>query len=420
MGASHTLLMDIQKPSAPSLKYRLLSILLFIPWVLFAFWHAYQHRNLSYLKHRLGFVKRQKADIWLHASSVGEVNLIRTLSIELAKEHSILVTTFTATGMRNAQRIFKNTGINVSVIPIDLFIPITSFFSAVSPKISLVAETEIWPELLFQAKKHQSELLHINARLSNKTLKTSGFKQEILKQALRNFSHHYVRNEVDANNFASLEVDQKKISVMGNLKFSQFNQIEDKIKEEITRPYVLLASSHDNEEQLITDFWVGLKTPPLLVIAPRHPDRAKVIIAHLKTLNVNYSVRSHQQPITTDTQVYLADTFGEMGLWFSHCQFVIMGGSFVDIGGHNLLEPAFFERCVVTGPSDTNIKEDIEFLKQHDGVIQVQSVDELKSCVNQLLENEEEIKMIGMNSKLAVSQQQTIIPDYVTAIQSYF
>lgn len=414
------LIMEVQKPLAPSFKYRLLSTLLFIPWVLLAFWHAYQYKNLSFLKHRLGFAKRQKSDIWFHASSVGEVNLIRTLSLELAKKHSILVTTFTATGMQNAQHIFNNTSINVSVIPIDFLITADSFFHAVSPKLSLIAETEVWPELLFQAKKYQSTLLHINARLSNKTLKVRGFKQDLMQQTLTYFSHHYVRNETDANNFSSLQVGQKKISIIGNLKFVQLNQPENTITNEISRPYVLLASSHENEEQQIIELWMNLELPPLLVVAPRHPHRANKIITHLKTLSVNSSVRSRKQAITSETQVYLADTLGEMNLWFSHCQFVIMGGSFVEIGGHNLLEPAFHGCCVVTGPSASNIKEDIDFLKQHNAVIHVQSTEELKDCVNDLLKNKEETKKIGSNAKVAVNQQQTIVLNYITAIQGYF
>ncbi|MBL7002396.1 MAG: glycosyltransferase [Gammaproteobacteria bacterium] len=405
----------------PSLFYRLLSILLLFVWLIHAILHALKFKQFSYISQRLGFTTKTTDDalIWVHAASVGEVNLMYPLCQSLIdKKHRLLITTSSATGLQQVKKLFS-ASLQSQIIPID-FLPISKLFIARNNiKLALIAETELWPETLYQTAKNSIPILHINARLSKKSRQAPLLIRQTLKNTLQYFSHHFVRYPTDVNHFKSMAVKNDKITVMGNLKYVQTADKHEMPPNLVGQEYLLAASTREGEEQLITKLLHNNTHWPLLVIAPRHPKRAKQILMSLEPYQLNIAQRSKADKITSETQVYLADTLGEMAALFQHAHLVVMGGSFTDVGGHNLLEPIALGKATITGPSDFNIKQDVDELKQQHAIIQVFTKAELETRINQLLNNDIECKKLGNNGKNFIASKQMILQDYLEKINTY-
>lgn len=413
----------VQRINPPALLYRLLSPLILIFWVFHAIVHGFKYKEWRYLPQRLGFSSTcRKNTIWLHASSVGEVNLIKPLCEQLiANNHSLTITTFTASGLQRANTLFASQA-DIMCIPIDCW-PISWFFAQrLKPKCSLIAETELWPETLYQFAKLNTPLIQINARLSNKSLHAPKVVYSLLAQTLSYFTVHLTRYNEDIQNFIAMGVNANKIQVMGNLKSAQSLQTHrhDNL---IKQPYLLFASTHEGEETSFCSFLLNKQLDfPLLVIAPRHPNRLDQILKSLLDLGLSKSdiaVRSRNEAIQPHTKLYLADTFGELTSLYYHAQIVIMGGSFTDIGGHNVLEPAALGACIITGPSDANIKHDISALKQHSAIIQVSNIDELATQISHFLSHQDAQIQQGKNAEAFVKNTQEVLTIYTSKIEDY-
>lgn len=404
--------------SRPLLRYRFLSILLFFFWVFHALWHAIINRQPSYVWQRFGLHNKSKPQaIWMHASSVGEVELLKPLLEYYQSNQTIVLTTFTATGYQHALRILPQT-IQTRILPID-FYPISRlFFDRYSFKLGIIAETELWPETIYQARQSHIPLLQINARLSEKSLQTPRWIRPVLEHTLRYFERHLTRSEQDKSLFISMGVEPSHIKVAGNLKYARPDELRP-LENLIGRPYILFASTHNPEEKLFAELMQLLDRSELTVIAPRHPARAREILKSLKTLTLNIKQRSLSESITDDTQLYLADTLGELKALMAHATLVVMGGSFAPIGGHNILEPARLGKAIITGPSDDNIKQDISFLRLHEAIIQVDDIDKLGNEITRLLDQPEQLDRLAKQSAQVVHQQNHVLDNYLKIIGSY-
>ncbi len=395
-------------------RYRVISLILLPFWLLHASWLALRYRSLDYLTQRLGFSQPNRdEDIWIHASSVGEVALVKPLIESLYKHYPLHLTTFTITGYLHARAQIP--GISISVLPID-FWPISRHFMRASrPKLGLIAETELWPETLYQAKRAGVKLLQINARLSKKTVDAPALLLPVLKQTLGYFDLVLTRSDSDKANFLQMGVAADKLLVAGNLKFAASSE-QQEYPCLIERPYLLFASTHQPEELCFAELRKEFPQQPLWVLAPRHPKRADEILRSLKPLHLNIAQRSTGQPIDDTTDIYLADTLGELKALMAHAHLVVMGGSFNNTGGHNLLEPAALGKAVITGPSDSNICNDIEYLQSHQAILQVSDIDQLKLSLEQLLARPEQIEQMAQAAQHAVQEQASILTRYLDLI----
>ena len=402
----------------PGFGYRLLALPLSLFWILHALKHGFKHGLRHYLSMRMfGLQGGSEERIWVHASSVGEVHAVTPLVQALMQRgESILFTSFTATGYRAIQEIFSDS-IRSCVIPFDQYWPCRRFFRQHRLKLGLVTETELWPELLYQARSHGIELLLINARLSKKSLGTGNFVRALLSTTLGYFTQILTRSKSDNEAFTRLGVSADRIRIIGNLK-SHVTVTHDQTRL-IERDYVILASSHAGEEE---QFLVARPEEfghCLLVLAPRHPDRGAAIRAQLEQLGMTYSVRSEGQAIGPDTEVYLADTLGELPALMAHARIVVMGGSFDSTGGHNLNEPASLGRAIITGPSDSNIVEDIKMLGAGQGVLQVENMDACWAAVVELLKHPERAEALGQEAQSQLARQPDVIQQYMAAIDNW-
>ncbi|MFT5226306.1 MAG: 3-deoxy-D-manno-octulosonic-acid transferase [Polaribacter sp.] len=407
------------RPKSPGISYRLLSLLLLPIWIFHAISHGRKNNVRHYYRLRCFGKQNQNRQrrVWVHASSVGEVESISPLVEDiLGRGELVLFTSFTATGYSTIQNNFAGR-VDASIIPIDFIVPCWRFFRQQSIKCCLLMETELWPELLFQAARKRIPIIQVNARLSDKSLKAPLFIRSQLRRTLDYLTLHLTRYDSDKTDLIALGALPQNIRIIGNLKTRQPDSI--KTDRPIVRPYLLLASSHANEE---FDFLQQRPAPYqsyLIVIAPRHPKRTDDIQQQLNLLGIKYAVRSLSQPITKDTEVYLADTLGELKQFMAHTQVVVMGGSFDQTGGHNLIEPAYFGCAIITGPSDSDIQHDIALLGQEHGVLQVDDMAECWDKVDDLIRNPAKAEALGANAKQAVLRQSNIGKAYLAEIVPY-
>jgi 3-deoxy-D-manno-octulosonic-acid transferase len=393
-------------------------LLLYPFWILHAIQHGMRHRQRDYFRMRLcGFRSQAGEQVWVHASSVGEVRAVAPLvKALLAAGENILFTSFTATGYAAIRSRFS-TSLSSGVIPVDSFWHCRSFFRNHRVKLGLVMETELWPELLQQARAQRIELLLINARLSAKTLRRGRLVRAILRSTLGCFDRILARNRSDRAALLELGARPERVDVVGNLKL--LRTPAEPRQRLVERDYLLLASSHDDEEQLLLRSRPAGLESPLLVLAPRHPRRRARIEQQIAALGLNYAVRSRGEAISADTEVYLADTLGELEALMAHARVVVMGGSFDNTGGHNLIEPARLGCAIITGPSDANIVADIELLGNGSGVLQVTSIEDCWQRIAELLRDPARATALGREARARLAAQPDVIEQYLAEIRPY-
>lgn len=262
----------------------------------------------------------------------------------------------------------------------------------------------------------------INARLSQKTINTGPWIRKLYRQALQQVDHILCRSQQDQQLFLQLGATESQTETLGNLKFAAPDSTVSKTVDHFTeRRFVLVASTHDDEELQIARLWQSLQPQQhLLVIAPRHPERTAAIMEQLKPLGLNIAIRSQQQSINHDTEIYLADTLGELTGFMQQAELVIMGGSFIRHGGQNLLEPARLQKPIIVGPYMHNFRAEVELFIEHDACIQVEDIHELGTTLQRLISDETRRQQLGNNAKQLMSQEETIDQRYAQTIITYY
>lgn len=404
-------------PRPPGLLYRLLSLPLLLFWLAHAIAHGRKHGLPEYAALRRAAPNPAADDvtIWVHASSVGEVRCAAPLvQALLERGERIWFTCFTATGYAAIGREFGER-VARDVIPLDFVPACRRFFNAGKPRLGLIVETELWPELLYQARLRGIPLLLVNARLSAKSADAGFPFRNWLRSTLAYFDRILARNSVDCDRFREFGVDPARIEIIGNLK--SLGASNSECERLVEGDYLLLASSHADEERRFMQARPEALRSRLVVIAPRHPDRAPEIEAALEPLGLRCARRSRGDRITAETDVYIADTLGELKSLMAFAQVVVMGGSFDATGGHNLIEPAALGCATLTGPSDSNIRDDIQMLG--DGVIQVGDLGQCWRVIGELLQDAPRRAAIGETARQRLAAQPDIVARYLAALTPY-
>ena len=399
--------------------YRLLNFLLIPLTFSYLCWKAFRHRQTRYLQQRLGIGLGgiPQNCLWLHCASVGEVNTALPLLRELHQrnpQHNFLITTNTPTGAEIVHRQ-QQPYLFHAYLPFDWLLSVTLFVSSVKPVALCVLETELWPNLFSVCHSRKVPIIIVNGRLSPKTTSTYKWVRKVLGQLLLLTEHIYARSVADQAAFIKLGANKHKVTLIGNLKYSPpaIHAIE---KPQLDNEYVVAASTHEDEEIQILKCWLKLNRKELLVIAPRHPERREEIIKQLNSLTTSIAVRSRNQAITAATRIYLLDSVGELNNWFAGAKLVIMGGSFIPRGGHNLLEPAHFGKAVIFGPFMDNFHEEARLMLSKHAAVQVASVDKLCEQLQHFLAKPEALQSLENNVQEATSDFRHIVDDYADII----
>ncbi len=406
----------------PPLRYRFLIALLSPLLGVLVLCKAWQLRNRRFALQRLGYGYQSCSDkpLWVHCASVGEVTaalpLIKRLKLD-NPETQVLVSTTTPTGADTVDKQSMD-GVKHVFLPLDTRHAVKRFYAAHHPSALVLMETELWPNLINVAAQMQLPVVIVNGRLSQKTLSAPDWFKVVYRQTLSKVTSVLAKSESDANGFAQLGASKDKISVVGNLKFASVPANNSAGPCDVKRSFWLAASTHDDEEAQLCAAVIEAGEPEkLLVIAPRHPERSAKIQQALYALNINLAVRSKNQEVTSDTQVYLADKLGEMNMWLSHAEVVFMGGSLVPVGGHNLLEPAAAALPIVSGPHLNNFQEEADLLLATGNLQQAGTAEEVIAMVADLISQPQQRKQLGQAGRAAVLIKADVLQHYIEALR---
>ncbi|MFV1985414.1 MAG: 3-deoxy-D-manno-octulosonic acid transferase [Thiohalomonadales bacterium] len=405
-------------------RYKLLLFIFFIPLVIYTLWQSLRAFEFRYFLQRLTifFSSNVKPKgIWIHAASVGEVNAVIPLILKIHEENPEQSITLTSNTVTSASIVKKQLPQSVQhyYFPLDYSWAVKRIINKINPKTLFIVETEFWPNLYIHVHRKNIPLIIINGRISEKTLHAKNWVKNIYAKILPLVTKVYARSETDQSRFMELGLNSDKIDVLGNIKFSAINaqQIE---AINLNRSYVLAASTREDEEQLIVKAWLKARhNDKLLVIVPRHPNRLTEILTQLSPFKLNIAVRSKKDPVTTSTHIYIADTIGELKQFIAGAEFVLMGGSFVKKGGHNILEVAQLGKAVIFGPDMRSFKDEAELFLQYKVGIQCTS-DELSEIFNLLILDVRYKHDIEKNALTLIEKNKDIINNYYALIQQYF
>ena len=347
------------------------------------------------------FTKPTPNGVIVHAASVGEViaatPLIKAIQVRYPKL-PITITTVTPTGSARVKDAFGES-VSHFYLPYDLPDAINRFIDFVQPKLMIVIETELWPNLIARFHQRNIPFIVANARLSPRSAKRYGWIKRALKGTWQRINMILAQDKVSEQRYLDLGYPHEKLVNTGNLKFDLeiTEHIRKKVFEtvealNISKRLVWIAgSTHEGEEKMILNAHQELikKYPDLLLIlVPRHPERFNQVEELIQKSGLSYRKRSQFEPLEQTTQVLLGDTMGEMMVLYGLAEIAFVGGSLVKHGGHNPLEPIAFELPVISGVHTYNIPEIFAKLRSVHGVIEVESSAEaLAQTVAFLLEN---------------------------------
>ncbi|MBO6826220.1 MAG: 3-deoxy-D-manno-octulosonic acid transferase [Sneathiella sp.] len=380
------------------------------------------------LDERMGEPSRNRPTgevIWIHAASVGEsISVLPLIEVLLAQksDRNILLTTGSVTSANLMEDRLPSGAIH-QFVPIDTKSAVHGFLNHWQPQIAIWTESEIWPNLITETARREIPMMLINARMTEQSFsmwrKTGG----LIKRLLRKFDYIHAQSQLAADRLEYLGA--KDIEVLGNLKFCSpplpFNNelYRQMLSQTERRKVWLAASTHKGEEAIVAESHLNLKKSfknLLTIIVPRHPERADEIASKLGEAGFNVSRRSQRQEITPETDIYLADTMGEMGLFYRIADVVFVGGSLVDKGGQNPLEPARLNSAIMFGPHMSNFNEIATDLMQNQAALQVKDGSELTTATYNLLS---EVKIRGALAERAdqvVKSGETVLGTLVVEI----
>ena len=372
--------------------------------------------------------------VWIHAASVGEVQAIVPVIEDLLAwqpECPVVVTTLTPAGRdRVAERLGER--VHHCYLPLDLPGAVRRFLAQLRPRLGIIVEMELWPELLAAARSRGLAMHLVNARLSATTLRRYQRLHGLFREALSSFEHIAAQTDADRNRLMTLGAPPERVTVSGNIKFDQpldHDQLEagEQLRRQLgtDRPIWVAASTREGEEeQALTAFARVREDLPKagLILVPRHPQRFDGIARLVAERGYRLQRRSNNQPPDAATDVYLGDSVGEMGHYLTAGDVVFVGGSLVPVGGHNLLEPAAIGRPVIVGPHRFNFTAVADLLESNAALVTVHDAAELAAAVTDLLTDEYRRHEMAMAAQRCVTAnqgaRQRLLERLKTAIQN--
>jgi 3-deoxy-D-manno-octulosonic-acid transferase len=370
---------------------------------------------------RLGILPRGlnlERPVWIHAVSVGETMAIRGLVEALRQiypEKQFVISTVTPTGNKIALSIAKE-GDFVTYLPLDFSFIVRGVLKRVNPVLFIIAETEIWPNLVSLLSKMKIPIVTVNGRISDASFKGYKAIKPLLKPLLNKINAFCVQSKLDAQRLERLGVIRNKIQVTGNMKFDtkskvlSFDNLHLGLDED--EELWVCGSTHRGEEEIILGVYRKLlaEFPKLkLLIAPRHPERSKDIES-LAFKNGFEGIFLSQLGQATSrgprSKVFILDTIGQLLNYYAIADIVFVGGSLVKTGGHNIIEPASQAKPIIFGPHMFNFRDIADLFLRNKAALLVRSRQELLSSIKYLMKHPAEMDELGKRAKATITQNQ--------------
>lgn len=359
--------------------------------------------------------------IWLHAVSVGEAEAVFPLVRQLQDQHPnipILITTTTPTGSARVTAVLQDSVSHV-YLPYDVPDAVARFMRCFKPRLAVMMETEIWPNLFFYCGKHAIPLYIINARLSEKSARGYQKIASLARPVINQTRLIATQTNEDRLRFIAIGAKPDKVKTLGNIKFAldipetTLQQGRQLKAECFSGRFVwLLASSHLGEESLFIDFYQSLKSAIpelLLIIAPRHPERFADVLKLYQQQQLTVVTRTSGVAVTSATDVYLADTMGELKMLYAAADVAFVGGSLIPRGGHNVLEAAAVGTPVMFGPHMFNFKEIARNILSHQAAVQCLNNNDVSQILLALYQHPEQRATLSRNGLAFIRQNQGAI-----------
>lgn len=318
------------------------------------------------LKQDYSLLKKEEY-IWIHCSSVGEINLSEPLIKKLLdkREERILLTLFTDTGINVAKEKFgKNERVDIFYFPLDDKKNIKSILNKINLNLLILIETEIWPNLIKEVGK-KTKIIIVNGRISDKSLSRYKLLKNYLKSLFLYITKFYMQSEEDSKRIIEIGAQKERVETLGNIKFDiKFPEYTEQEKEELIRFFSVdgrkvftAGSSRTGEYEVLLDTFKKLKNT-LLILVPRHIERTPQVEEIIKQYGFSYKKFSDiEKGKNEKTDIIIVDKIGLLRKIYSITDVAFVGGTLVNIGGHSLLEPLFYGKIPIFGPYLQNVKE---------------------------------------------------------------
>ena len=395
-------------------------------------------KNRAYLERipeRFGYIPPPESAapvIWVHAVSVGEVQASGVLVKHLLGAYPdcrVVLTTVTPTGAARVRSLFAGT-VEHRYLPYDLPHAVQMFLRRINPRLLVILETEIWPNLLYHCKRRGVPAILVNARLSAASYRGYLGLRRFSASAVGLLSHIAARGEQDAQRFLALGAHPARVSVTGNLKFDI--ETDDDIAVQASslrrtiapgRPVWIAASTHAGEEEQVLDAFVRVRqaiADCLLIIAPRHPERFDKVYELCRRRGMEVVRRTGATSAAPqDTDVYLLDTLGELTMFYACADLAFIGGSLAPAGGHNVLEAAALGVPLISGKHTANFTEIIDLYKAADALTVVADAGQLAAAVLRLLQDERLRRTCGERGQRLVRERRGAVDAVMELLDCY-
>ena len=368
------------------------------------------------LGERFGFgaAKSQRRSLWVHAVSVGEVQasavLVRTLRSRYP-DIPLVFTTATPTGVARAQSLFGDS-VQLSYVPYDLPGSVRRFLDRVQPRLAIILETELWPNIYHACGQRRIPLVLASARISQRSVGRYRLLAGLFRGVLSNGIVIAAQSAGDAERFRSIGADPARTHVTGNIKFDfelppalAADGATLRVQYAGGRPVWVAGSTHAGEEDIVLDAQARLAADgidALLVLVPRHPNRFEDVAIILWRRGLDFVRRSRSDAAGPAAQVLLVDSLGELLSFYAAADIAFVGGSLVPVGGHNLLEPAALGLPILSGPNTSNAAAIAGLLIEVGAVYTVHDAAELADRVARLLRDSQARRSSGERGRSTV------------------
>jgi 3-deoxy-D-manno-octulosonic-acid transferase len=378
----------------------------------------------------------KKKRVWIHALSVGEVisaiPFVKGVT-EYSNAKNVVFSASTKTGFDIAKQYLSDAVHSIFYFPYDLTFSVKHIVGRIDPKVVVIVETDIWPNFLFEMKKRQVPVILVNARLSEKSFigyKRLGF---FTKKVFLKFFHICTQSLEDARRFQELGVSFDRITITGNVKFDDTHQIQgfqetDRLRQSMhipnARKVFLAGSTHPGEESMLLDVFSKIKHREgdlLLIVAPRDPERAGSIFRMFDSAGFSVGLMKELNKISSGIRldVIIIDTIGLLKKLYAIADIAFIGGSLVNCGGHNPLEPAAFSKPIIFGNDMSDFAEISRMLLDAGGAVRVKDAKDLYNALVSLMENDKRAMEMGKNAFGVLTANKGAVEKTLKVIRPY-
>jgi len=400
----------------------LLLVVIFSPWLIYSAIRKGKYREGwgAKLFGRVPLREEEGRCIWLHAVSVGEVNVLAPLLMRLEQQHPqwvCVISTTTKTGFDLARK--KYAPRSVFYCPLDFSWSVRRAMRRIRPDLLVLAELELWPNLIREARRRGAKVAVINGRLSDHSVRGYRRLRPLVASLLRTMDLFAVQNQEYAHRFVELGAREQSVHVTGSMKFdgAQTNRKNPKTQELAKLAGIsaddvvfLAGSTQEPEEALALDTYRQLAddySRLRLIVTPRHPERFSEVADLLSRSGIQWQRRSELDAngLTPDTRVLLVDVVGELGAWWGTAHIAYVGGSMGKRGGQNMIEPAAYGAAVSFGPNTKNFRDIVAMMLDRDAAVVVQDGRQLTSFVRRCLDDPKYASRLGRQAQQLVLEQ---------------